>query len=93
MDCNIYDGETYDAMFDNSKLYSVKEVNLGYEKLKARLSLPVVIKEELKPLKIIKTPLKETVLDMGQNMVGWIKFKSKIKKGTKIKMQFGVFGR
>lgn len=89
IESNIYDGEVYDGTFDNSKLYDVSEIDIGYENLKARLSIPVVIKEELKPAKVIKTPLKETVLDMEQNMVGWIKFKSKLPKGTQIKIQFG----
>ncbi|MEY8745709.1 alpha-L-rhamnosidase N-terminal domain-containing protein [Bacillales bacterium AN1005] len=71
---NLYDGEIYDATFQASESYPVREVELGYDRLKARLSLPVVIKEKRKPLEVIHTPAGETVLDMGQNMVGWIEY-------------------
>ena len=37
--------------------------------LTARLSIPVVIKETMKPKEVIVTPAGEIVLDMGQNMV------------------------
>src|SRR5690606_17539952 len=53
LDSNIYDGEVYDATFSGSTIYSVKEIDLGFDKLKPRLSLPVKIKERLKPIKII----------------------------------------
>jgi alpha-L-rhamnosidase len=85
----IYDGEVYDATFEDGTLYDVKVIDLGYDKLKARLSLPVIIKEKLKPIEIIKTPAGETVLDLGQNMVGWIEFKTTAPKGTEITLQYG----
>ncbi|URZ07608.1 alpha-L-rhamnosidase [Clostridium felsineum] len=86
---SIYDGEIYDETLEDEKYYKVKEINLGLERLKERLSLPVVIKEEIKPIEIIKTPKGETVLDMGQNMVGFIRFKVNVKSGEKVKLQFG----
>ncbi|MBU3099485.1 glycoside hydrolase family 78 protein [Clostridium sp. DSM 17811] len=89
LDSNIYDGEIYDATFNDLAVYDVHEIDLGFNKLKARLSLPVVIKEKIKPIEVIKTIDCETVLDMGQNMVGWIEFKTKAPKGTEIKLQFG----
>jgi alpha-L-rhamnosidase len=52
------------------------------------LSLPVVVKEELKPIEVIITPAGETVLDMGQNMVGWIQFKTNAPKGSEIVLQY-----
>ena len=85
----IYDGEIYDANAKDATTYDVKEIDLGYDRLKARLSLPVVIKEELKPIEVIKTPAGETVLDMGQNMVGWIQFKTNAPTGTEIVLQYG----
>lgn len=84
----IYDGEIYDANANDASSYNVKEIDLGYDRLKARLSLPVVIKEELKPIEVIHTPAGETVLDMGQNMVGWVKFKTNAPKGTEIVLQY-----
>lgn len=84
----IYDGEIYDANLGDGTCYGVKDINLGYDRLKARLSLPVVIKEELKPIEVIITPAGETVLDMGQNMVGWVQFKTNAPKGTEIVLQY-----
>jgi alpha-L-rhamnosidase len=84
----IYDGEIYDANLQDGTIFEVKEINLGYDRLKARLSLPVVTKEELKPIEVIITPAGETVLDMGQNMVGWVQFNTKASKGTEIVLQY-----
>jgi alpha-L-rhamnosidase len=89
LESSIYDGEVYDSTFSDKTLYEVKELDLGFDRLKARLSLPVVIKEKLKPIEVIKTPAGETVLDMGQNMVGWLEFKTNAPEGTEIYLQFG----
>ncbi|RNL52153.1 glycoside hydrolase family 78 protein [Pedobacter jejuensis] len=91
----IYDGETYDARFEipgwtnsgfkeNSTWKPVRILEKGTEKL-VGMSGPAVIKhEEFKALKIIKTPKGETVIDFGQNMVGWVILKAKGPAGTKI---------
>lgn len=84
----LYDGEVYDASFYDGAYYNVKEIHLGYDRLKARLSLPVVVKEERKPIEVILTPAGETVLDMGQNMVGWVQFKTRAPKGAEIVLQY-----
>ncbi|MNO14189.1 Bacterial alpha-L-rhamnosidase [compost metagenome] len=86
---NLYDGEVFDATLESTDIYSVHEGNLGLERLTARLSLPVVIKEELKPIEVIYTPAGETVLDMGQNMVGWLRFRTNAPRGTVIRLQHG----
>lgn len=89
LDSNIYDGEVYDATFSDTTTYDVKEIDLGFDRLKARLSLSVKIKERLKPVEVITTPAGETVLDLGQNMVGWLEFKTHAPKGTEITLQYG----
>ena len=48
---------------------------------------PVHKIEELKPLGVIYTTGGDAVLDMGQNMVGWIRFKVMGKRGTKITLR------
>ena len=85
----IYDGEVQDATFKSDKTYEVSEIELPYNKISERLSLPVIVKEEIKPIEVIKTPAGEIVLDMGQNMVGWIKFRNNAPKGQEIKLQYG----
>ncbi len=96
---SIYDGETYDARlvqrgwsgagFDDSHWGGTKAVDLGLGKLEARLSLPMVIKKELRPIEVIHTPKGETVLDMGQNMVGFLRFTADIPEGERIHLSFG----
>lgn len=85
---NIYDGEIYAPGAE--KTVSAAVVLEGpTEKLSARYGQPVVVKEELKPIEIIHTPAGETVLDMGQNMAGILKFTVDEPVGTKIYLQFG----
>jgi alpha-L-rhamnosidase len=91
---DIYDGETFDArlakgMTGAGKKYGVKSIELDVKKLQARRSLPICVMEEIKPKSILHTPAGETVLDMGQNMVGWVRFKTSAPAGTKIHLQFG----
>ncbi|NQX47992.1 family 78 glycoside hydrolase catalytic domain [Paenibacillus tritici] len=86
---NLYDGEVYDATFNSTEKFNVREAELGFERLTERLSLPVVLKEEIKPVEVIRTPSGETVLDMGQNMVGWLQFRTKAPHGTVIRLQYG----
>jgi alpha-L-rhamnosidase len=43
---------------------------------------------EINPLKIILTPKGETVFDMGQNMVGWVRLKVKGNKGDRVILKF-----
>ena len=91
---DIYDGGTYDARLLGDDLpvgesSKVKPIDIDMKKLEARRSLPVCINEERKPVSLIHTPSGETVLDMGQNMVGWVRFKTRAPAGTKIHLQFG----
>lgn len=96
----IYDGEIYDANleisgwsnadFNDANWDYVKEFAAdGLGKVEDRLSLPVIIKETIKPVELIHTPAGEWVLDMGQNMVGWLRIHIHEPKGTTIKIQHG----
>ena len=40
-------------------------------------------------MEVIRTPKGETVLDMGQNMTGWMEYSVKAPAGTKIRLQHG----
>ena len=85
----IYPGETYDTTLDVSETFGTELIDLGYERLCPRLSAPIIIHERLKPIEVIHTPAGETVLDMGQNMVGWLQFHCKAPRGKKLYFQFG----
>ncbi|MEH7493840.1 alpha-L-rhamnosidase [Neobacillus niacini] len=95
----IYDGEFYDAnleskdwslpIFDDSNWKKAVLTEVHTEQFQARLSLPVKIMEERKPIDIIYTPAGETVLDFGQEMTGWVRFRSHSSKGAKLHLQYG----
>lgn len=99
LDSNIYDGELQDARLaltgwsstalEDCDWAGVRLIDIDFQLLEARRSLPVRIKEELTPVQVIRTPKGETVLDMGQNMVGWVRFKNKAPEGSRIFLQYG----
>ncbi|MCD8232501.1 MAG: glycoside hydrolase family 78 protein [Clostridiales bacterium] len=85
---NIYDGEVYAPTSDERTWYPAELLEGPTEKLCARYGQPMVVKETRKP-KIITTPAGETVLDMEQNMAGFVRFYADEPRGTRIRMQFG----
>lgn len=91
---DIYDGEVYDARLAYQPAladatFRVKPLEIDLNKVQARRSLPVCVNEERKPVAVLHTPAGETVLDMGQNMVGWVRFKTNAPAGTEIQLQYG----
>ncbi len=94
---DIYNGEIYDARlektgwsepgFDAGDWTGVAVVNHRKDILVAPAGPPVKRIQQLKPVKILQTPAGETVVDMGQNMVGWIRLKVKGPAGTRIKLR------
>jgi alpha-L-rhamnosidase len=91
---DIYNGETYDARlektgwsapgYDAKDWLGVTVASHSKALLIAPAGPPVKRVEELKPIAIIRTPKGETVADMGQNMVGWVKLKAQGPAGTVI---------
>lgn len=77
----IYNGETIDARqskgawtkpgYDDKAWSGVKVADYGYDNLVATQNEPVTTHEIFKPVKIFTTPKGETVIDFGQNLVGW----------------------
>lgn len=95
---DIYNGETYDARkempgwaltgFDDSKWENAGTIDHTKTTLIAPQGDVVKVTEELKPVKLITTPNGETVFDMGQNMVGWVKLQIAGKKGDQVTLKF-----
>lgn len=93
----IFNGEIYDARlypegwnnpgFDDSKWKGVIVTKSTKDNLVGSISEPIRKIEEVKPVKVIKTPAGETVLDMGQNMVGWCRLKVNAPAGTVITLR------
>jgi alpha-L-rhamnosidase len=95
---NEYDGEEYDATkeipgwntagFDDGKWLQAERVAAPEGELEAQLNPNIKIMETLKPVGIKSLNNGVYVLDMGQNMVGWLRMKVKGKKGDQIKLRF-----
>lgn len=98
---NIYDGEILDANkepeewmqpgFLDGGWNAMTELEEERENLKERLterySVPVIKKEVLKP-QIISRKEESIILDMGQNMTGWLVFSDFMKKGETIALKY-----
>lgn len=87
----IYDGEHVDRLCHDGAAAQlpVDLVPLDKAKLCDRFSLPVKIMHELPVAEVIHTPAGETVLDMGQNFAGFIRFWCDQPKGARITLDFG----
>ena len=88
---DIYNGETYDATkkltgwnlpgFNESNWIKVRIGNYK-NNLIASEGSPIRKIQEIKPVKIFRTPKGKLIVDMGQNMVGWLRLKVTDNKGT-----------
>ncbi len=88
---DIYNGETYDATrrltgwnLPDYNESNWKAVKTGSYKNNIIASQGALIKkiEEIKPVKVFRSPKGSLIVDMGQNMVGWIRLKVSGAKGT-----------
>ena len=94
---DIYNGETFDATKKligwNNTGYDDKNwqhVKIGYYNnvnLIASEGSPIRKIQEIKPVKIFRTPKGKLIADMGQNMVGWLRLKVSGKKGTVVTLR------
>jgi len=93
----IYDGETYDARlekagwsepgYDDRAWTAVSVADRGKDLLVAPQGPPVRRIQELKPVKVFKTPAGDLVADMGQNMVGWVRIEAEGPAGTTLTLR------
>ncbi len=98
LESDFYDGETYDARlerpgwsavgYDTAGWTPVKVEDHGYATLVAPAGPPVRRIETIAPISLFTTPAGELVLDMGQNMVGWVKLKLRGPAGAQVTLRF-----
>ncbi len=94
---DIYNGETYDATkkltgwnlsgYNDKNWQSVKTGNYNNSNLIASEGSPIRKIQEIKPVKIFRTPKGKLIVDMGQNMVGWLRLKVTGNKGTVVTLR------
>ncbi len=97
LESDIYNGEIYDARlemsgwsrpgFDDTNWGPVKRMERPSHQLVAAYGPPVRRIQEIKPIGISKSPKGETIFDMGQNMVGWVRLRVAGPAGTKITLR------
>lgn len=93
---DLYNGETYDARkkltgwnlpgYNDNNWIQVK-TNNHKDNLIASMGPPVRKVREINPVKVFKTPKGSVVVDMGQNMVGWVRLKVTGSKGSVITLR------
>ncbi|WP_440109520.1 family 78 glycoside hydrolase catalytic domain [Paenibacillus sp. QZ-Y1] len=90
---DIYMGETYDARMesdwsDSSQANGAQVEVLKYSKdiIVAQENVSVTKVEQLQPIAIRITPQGDRVIDMGQNMVGWVKFSIQGEAGQTVEL-------
>ncbi|MGV2886723.1 family 78 glycoside hydrolase catalytic domain [Paenibacillus taichungensis] len=90
---DIYMGETYDARMESEWQDSssvqwspVRVLDYSKEIIIAQENVPVTPIEQIKPIALLTTPLGERVLDMGQNMVGWVRFSIQDETGHTVEL-------
>ncbi|MDX1416938.1 MAG: family 78 glycoside hydrolase catalytic domain, partial [Candidatus Promineifilaceae bacterium] len=94
---DIYMGETYDARqekpgwdqvdYDDSDWRGVRRLDRTKDTIVAQAGPFVRRHEELQPVRILHSPRGETILDFGQNMVGWVKMCVRGPRGTIITLR------
>ena len=93
---SIYNGERVDMNLKNSKWSFPGHKNKNSKKAKIASRYKGFIdytrnemikkREVLSAKELIITPSGDKVIDFGQNLVGWVKFKSALPKGTEVKL-------
>jgi alpha-L-rhamnosidase len=94
---DIYNGETFDATkiltgwdkpgYDDKNWQAVNIGNYNNSNLIASEGPPVRKIQEIRPVRIFRTPKGDLVADMGQNMVGWIRLRVSGNKGTVVTLR------
>ncbi len=94
---DIYNGETYDATkkltgwdlsgYNDKSWINATTASYNNSNLIASEGAPVRKIQEIKPVKIFRTPTGKLIADMGQNMVGWLRLKVSGPRGTVVTLR------
>ena len=95
---NEYDGEEYDATkeltgwnnkgYDDGKWLAAQLVKSPGGMMRAGMNENMKVMDVIHPVSIKKVSADKYILDMGQNMAGWIKMNVHGKAGDKVKLRF-----
>ncbi|QKJ28523.1 family 78 glycoside hydrolase catalytic domain [Mucilaginibacter mali] len=95
---NEYDGEEYDATkempgwntigFNDAKWLKPELVQASGGKLVGQMNEPIRVVQTVKPLSVKLVKPGMYVMDMGQNMVGWLNMKVRGMHGQKVQLRY-----
>ncbi|NDW09698.1 alpha-rhamnosidase [Dysgonomonas sp. 520] len=95
---NDFDGEEYDATkelgqwnitgYNDRKWMKAELVEAPKGKMSAQMNDNMKVMNTVKPIKITALTPDTFIVDMGQNMTGWVQLTAKGKKGDKITLRF-----
>lgn len=95
---NEYDGEEYNATkefpgwnktgFDDGKWLRPQLVASPRGRIDAQMNQPIKVMATIKPINIVKLASGQWILDMGQNMAGWVQMKVKGNRGDKVTLRY-----
>ena len=95
---DLYDGQTIDARrhsnawlapgFSDETWTGVHPAELDFSTLIPYSSPPVRRQEELPPIKIWTSPAGRTLVDFGQNLVGWVRVRVQGPAGTTVTLRY-----
>lgn len=93
----IYAGEFYDARleqkgwnvtgFNDKNWCSAIVMGDDHSRLDAQVNTPIKVTQTIKPIEIRKVGEQKWILDMGQNLVGWIKLTVEGEAGTVVRLR------
>lgn len=74
--------------YDDSKWLYVQPLQLPLDHLQPQIGEGVKIIREFKPLAVLKTPDEDLVLDVGQNIAGFLRFSVECEEGHEIVLEY-----
>ncbi len=87
--CEIYDGEIYDAAMDEPTENAAKIIDdFDYSRFIAQEGEEIHEEVAISPKEYLVTPNGEKVIDFGQELTGYVRFRVRAKKGDVVKLKF-----
>ncbi|OIN58688.1 glycoside hydrolase family 78 protein [Arsenicibacter rosenii] len=95
---NEYDGEEYDATkeltgwttagFDDKNWLKAEPVQEPGGQYEAQMNPNMKVMQTIRPVRLTRLPDGRYILDMGQNMAGWLRMRVTGQRGTQVKLRF-----
>ena len=81
---DLYDGQTIDASRREERTAAVEVIDFDNARLTPYVGPPVRRQETLRPVRIWSSPAGKTLVDFGQNLVGWLRLRATGAAGTEV---------